>query len=101
MWKSGKGDIGLQFGIDMDGNDAILLGAANINIGASIRANGDGFAGAAGTALCAGNDIAIGAGGQASLQRAIQIIVVIIEGNKALTAAAERDLIAAIIPPVL
>lgn len=85
----------------MNGHDAILLGLANIDIGTSIGANCDGLAGAAGAALRARDDIAVGAGGEASLQRAVQIVVVIVEGDEALAATAEGDLVAAIVPPIL
>lgn len=85
----------------MDGQNTVILRAANVDVGTSIGANHNGLAGAAGAALQARDDITVGAGGQASLQGAVQIVVVVVEGNKAAAATAEGNLVAAIVPPIL
>lgn len=85
----------------MDGQNTVILRAANGNVGTSIGANHNGLAGAAGAVLQARDDITVGASGQASLQGAVQIVVIVVEGNKAAAATAEGNLVAAVVPPVL
>jgi len=91
----------LQLGVDVNGQHSVVLGAANVDGSPSVGSDGDGLARAGGTALGAGDDVAVGAGGQARLQGAVQVVVVVVEGHEAAAASAEGDLVAAVVPPVL
>jgi len=52
----------LQLGVDVNGQHSVVLGAANVDGSPSVGSDGDGLARAGGTALGAGDDVAVGAG---------------------------------------
>jgi len=58
----------------VDGQHSVVLGAADVDTSPSVGPHGDALPGAGGTALGAGDDIAVGAARETRLQGAVQVV---------------------------
>ena len=63
----------LQLGVGMNSNKGVLISVADLEVSASVTANMDLPSSAPASLLLAGNDVAVGATGHASVQGHIQV----------------------------
>lgn len=84
----------------MDSNHHVILVAAVDDTSATIAAYHNRFSSAAVTRPGAGNNIAVCSGGETSLKSLVHVPCIVVESNEGLVAAAESNLVAAVVPPV-
>ena len=85
----------------MEGHNGRLVPTVNNNVSFHIRMHGNHFARTPVVDLVAADNVTVLTGGHTGEQRVVHVEVVVVDGNEALVAARERDLIRSIVPPVL
>lgn len=91
----------LQARIRVQGEDAVEVLGSDVNVAIAIAVHLHRLARTGAIHQVAGDDVAVLARGQAGLQCLREVVEVVVEGDEALGAATEGNLVVAIVPPVV
>ena len=93
--------ISCETHLDVNSENSVFLSFQDLDVRVAILLHIDHFPGASSVLQIARNHVAVRTGGQAGLQGRSQIVLVTVERNESRIPAAERDLIATVVPPIV